>query len=50
MGKLNKKWQEKELAHPSIPITFPDPLPFSHSDPKFKKGKGRHMTGCELAE
>ena len=37
MGKLNKKWQEKELACPSIPITFPDPLPSSHSDSKFKK-------------
>ena len=50
MGKLNQKWQEKKLARPSIPTTFPDPFPSSHSDPKFKKGKGRRMTGRELAE
>lgn len=50
MGKLKKKWQEKELARPSIPTAFPDPLPSSHSDPKFKKGKGRRMAGRELAE
>ncbi|WP_375467270.1 hypothetical protein [uncultured Nostoc sp.] len=48
--KLNKKWQEKELVRPLIPITLADPLPSSHSDPKFKKGKERRMTGCELAE
>ena len=50
MGKLNKKWQEKELARLLISITFPDPLPSSHSDRKFKKEKGRRMAGRELAE
>lgn len=50
MAKLNKKWQDKELVRPSIPTSFPDPLPSEQSDAKFKKGKGRRMTGRELAE
>lgn len=50
MGKLNKKWYQKELVHLFIPITFPDPLLSTHSNSKFKKGKGCYMTGCEMAE
>ncbi len=50
MAKLNKKWQEKEPARPSIPTSFPDPLPSGHSHPRFKKGNRRRMTGRELAE
>ena len=50
VAKLNKKWQDKELARPSIPTSFPDPLSSEQSDPRFKKGKGRRMTGRELAE
>lgn len=50
MAKLNKKWQDKELARPFIHTSFPDPLPSDHSDPRFKKGEGRRMTGRELAE
>ena len=50
MAKLNKKWQDKELARPFIPTSFSDPLPSNRSDPRFKKGKGRCMTGRELAE
>ena len=50
MAKLNKKWQDKELARPLIPTSFSNPLPSEHSDPRFKKGKGRRMTGQELAE
>ena len=50
MANLNKKWQEKELARPFIPTSFPDPLPSDPSDPRFKKGKGWRMTRRELAE
>lgn len=40
MAKLNKKWQDKELARPLIPTPFPDLLPSEQSDLRFKKGKG----------
>ena len=26
MAKLNKKWQDKELAQASVPTSFPDPI------------------------
>ncbi len=50
MAKLNKNWQDKKLARPFIPTSFSNPLPSDHSDPRFKKGKGRRMAGRELAE
>ena len=50
MAKLNKKWQDKELTRLFIPTSSPGSLPSDHSDPRFKKGKGRRMTGRELAE
>lgn len=50
MAKLNKEWQDKELARASIPTSFPDPILSEKSDSRFKRGKGRRMTGRELAE
>ena len=50
MEKLNKKWQEKEFAHPSVPITFLDPLPTGNTKSTMKKKIGRRFTGREAAE
>lgn len=52
MEKLNKTWQEKELARPSIlfPPLFSVPFFQVIKIPSLKKEKGHRMTGCELAE
>lgn len=49
MEKLNKKWQEKEFAHPSVPTTFLDPLPTGSTKSTMKKKSGRRFTGREAA-
>ena len=50
MEKLNKKWQEKEFACPSVPTTFLDPLPTGNTKSTMKKKYGRRFTGKEAAE
>lgn len=50
MEKLNKKWQEKEFARPSVPTTFLDPLPTGNTKSTMKKKSGRRSTGREAAE
>lgn len=50
MEKLNKKWQEKEFARPSMPATFLDPLPTGNTKSTMKKKSGLRFTGREAAE
>lgn len=47
---LNKKWQDKEFARPSVLITFLDPLPTGNFKSTMKKKSGRRFTGREAAE
>lgn len=50
MEKLNKKWQEKEFARPSVPTTFLDPLPTGNTKSTMKRKSRRRFTGREAAE
>ena len=50
MEKLNKKWQEKEMARPMVPTTFSEPISTGNTKASMKKKTGRRFTGHEAVE
>ena len=46
MEKLNKKWQEKEMARPMVPTTFSEPISTGNTKASMKKKTGRRFTGA----
>lgn len=49
MEKLNKKWQEKEMAGPMVPTTFSEPISIGKTKACMKKKAERQFTRCDAA-